>query len=51
MREVPDNGLAKTIEGRTLRKTNLIADMLFKEEVQVLKKILFSSQNSVELWL
>ncbi len=51
MREVPEKGLAKTIEGRTLRKTNLMADMLLKEVVQVLKKILFTSQNSVELWL
>jgi hypothetical protein len=50
MREVPENGRAKTIEGRTLRKTNLMADMLCEEEVQVLKKILLSCQNSVELW-
>jgi hypothetical protein len=48
---VPENGLAKNIEGRALRQTNLMADMLFKEEIKVLKKILFSSQNSVELWL
>jgi hypothetical protein len=51
MREVPENGRVKTIEGRTLRKTNLMADISFKEKVQVLKKILFSCQHSVELWL
>jgi hypothetical protein len=46
---VVDNGRVRTIEGRTLRKTNLIVDILLELKVEVAVRMLLSQEDLLNL--
>lgn len=44
-----DNGRVRTIEGRTLRKTSLVADILLELKVEAVVRMLLSQEDLLNL--